>query len=276
MTLLKPRLSFHKISLQVTGIVYKVEEFRSPVSVTQCYNCQSFCHSAKNCRSEQKCLIYGENDSHKGCPNRVTRKPECTNCKGPHVAKGVRNTKQAFRQHVVNNKKTYASTVSQNTLSQPKTNETFTFTAKQLTKFVANVVTQIAQPQVCYPNPNQDTLDLKSTMGRKASNATKTILNVDITGKDLFESIGTLHIHEHQSQPSLRKHPKSIHSASIHSQVIRLKRKKLELYLKENIIDVIALNETFLSKKHNFRIPGYDTIRKTTIQLARKEVLPSL
>ena len=27
------------------------------------------------------------------------------------------------------------------------------------------------------------------------------------------------------------------------------------------IIDVIALNETFLSKKHNFKIPGYDTIR---------------
>ena len=27
------------------------------------------------------------------------------------------------------------------------------------------------------------------------------------------------------------------------------------------IIDVIALNETSLSKKHNFRIPGYDTFR---------------
>ena len=28
-----------------------------------------------------------------------------------------------------------------------------------------------------------------------------------------------------------------------------------------NVIDVIALNETFLSKKHNFKIPGHDTIR---------------
>ena len=27
------------------------------------------------------------------------------------------------------------------------------------------------------------------------------------------------------------------------------------------MIDVIALNETFLSKKYNFKIPGYDTIR---------------
>ena len=45
-------------------------------------------------------------------------------------------------------------------------------------------------------------------------------------------------------------------------QGIRSKHKELELYLKENVIDVIALNETFLYKKHNFKIPGYDdTIR---------------
>ena len=44
-------------------------------------------------------------------------------------------------------------------------------------------------------------------------------------------------------------------------QGIRSKRKELELYQKENVIDVIALNVTFLSKKHNFQIPGYDTIR---------------
>ena len=44
-------------------------------------------------------------------------------------------------------------------------------------------------------------------------------------------------------------------------QGIRPKRKELELYLKENVIDVIALSETFFSKKHNFKIPGYDTIR---------------
>ena len=44
-------------------------------------------------------------------------------------------------------------------------------------------------------------------------------------------------------------------------QGIGPKRKELELYLKENVVDVIALNETFLSKKHNFKIPGYDTIK---------------
>ena len=65
---------------QVTGVVYKVEEFRtlvSAVSVTQCYNCQSFGHSAKNCRSKQKCLICSESHSHKRCPNKEAEKPKC-------------------------------------------------------------------------------------------------------------------------------------------------------------------------------------------------------
>ena len=44
-------------------------------------------------------------------------------------------------------------------------------------------------------------------------------------------------------------------------QGIRPKRKELELYLKENVIDVIALNEMSLSQKHNFNILGYDSIR---------------
>ena len=57
-------------------------------------------------------------------------------------------------------KKSYAEVVGQNSLPQPKTQQTFT--AELLTKFVANVVIQIAQAQV-YPNPKQDTLDLRSS-----------------------------------------------------------------------------------------------------------------
>ena len=57
-----------------------------PISVTQCFNCQSFGHSAKNCRSKQKCLICGESHSHKGCPNKEAKKAKCANCLGPHVA----------------------------------------------------------------------------------------------------------------------------------------------------------------------------------------------
>ena len=181
----------------VTGIVYQVEEFRRPISVTQFFNCQSFGHLAKNCRSKQKCLICGESHSHKGCPNREAKKAKCANCSGPHVAsyRGCPEyKKQAFRQHVVSNQKSYAAAVSQNPLPQTQTSQTFQFTADQLTKFVATVVIEVAQPQVCYPNPRQDMLDLKSSMCRKISNAAKNILKVGITGKELFESIGSLSV----------------------------------------------------------------------------------
>ena len=178
----------------VTGTVYKAEEFRQPVSVWQCFNCQCFGHSAQNCKSKQKCVICGENHSHKGCPRKEARQPKCANCSGPHIAtyKGCPEyKKQAFRQHVVNNQKTYATAVSQKSHPQPKT-QTFQFTAEPLTKFVANVAIQIAQPQVCYPNPKQDMLDLKSSMCQKVSNVAKTILGISITGKELFESISSL------------------------------------------------------------------------------------
>ena len=104
--------------------------------------------------------------------------------------------------------KTYAAVVGQKSLTQPNNSQTFQFTAEQLTKFVANVVIQIAQPQVCYPNPKQDMLDLKSSMCRKVSSVAKTVLGVSITGKELFESIGSLSallpqaffLYEHESE----------------------------------------------------------------------------
>ena len=95
-------------------------------------------------------------------PNKEARKPKCANCKGPYVVsyKGCPEyKKQAFRQHVVNNQKSYAAALGQKSRTQPKTPQKILFTAEQLTKFVENVVIQIAQTQVCYPNPKQDVLD---------------------------------------------------------------------------------------------------------------------
>ena len=87
-------LTSQNLACQGTGIVYEVAEFRSPISVQQCYNCQIFGQLARNGMSKQKCLICRENRSYKGCPNREPRKPKCANCKGSHVAsKVVQNTK---------------------------------------------------------------------------------------------------------------------------------------------------------------------------------------
>ena len=44
-------------------------------------------------------------------------------------------------------------------------------------------------------------------------------------------------------------------------QGIGPKRKELELYLNKDNFDIVALNETFLTKKIDFKIQGYDTIK---------------
>ena len=60
--------------------------------------------------------------------------------------------------------------------------KTFTFSAEQLVKFVANVAIQVAQPQVCFGNPKQDVIDKKSSLCRRVYEAVKNHLGVDITG----------------------------------------------------------------------------------------------
>ena len=68
------------LTCPIIGITYRVEEFRTPISVQQCWNCQNFGHSAKTCRSETKCIICGESHHHKGCPNKEKKQPKCANC----------------------------------------------------------------------------------------------------------------------------------------------------------------------------------------------------
>ena len=129
----------------------------------------------------------------------ITKDPliegKTANCKGPHVAsnKGCpAYKKQGFRQHVVDNQKSYTAILRQNTgLPQPQ-DKTFTFLAKQLVKFVANVAIQVGQPQFCYINSPQDAIDKKSSMCCRVSEAAKTHLGVDIAGSSLFDAIGHL------------------------------------------------------------------------------------
>ena len=52
-------------------------------------------------------------------------------------------------------------------------------------------------------HPKQDTLDLKSSMCRKVSQAAKNILKFDVTAKDLFESIPS-----HSRVPKYTRPPK--------------------------------------------------------------------
>ena len=128
---------------------------------------------------------------------RIEKKSaKCANCKGPHVAnyKGCpAYKKQVFRQHVVDNQKSYASILKQNSAPSPQPwGDTFSFTADQLVKFVATVAIQIAQPQVCYTTAPKDAVDKKSSLCRRVSEAAKSQLGVSISGSTLFEAIGSL------------------------------------------------------------------------------------
>ena len=177
------------LNCPITGIIYRVKEFRTPISVQQCWNCQNFGHSAKLCRSKTKCLICGESHHHKGCPNKEKKWPKRANCEGPHVAsyKGcLACKKQAFRKHVMDGQKSYALILHQNLAPPQPQDKRFTFSAEQLVKFVANVAIQVAQPLVCYA------IDQKSSLCRSVSEAAKNHLGVDITGISLFDAIGQL------------------------------------------------------------------------------------
>ena len=46
-------------SVSITGIVYRVEEFRIPISVQQCWNCQNFDYSAKLVGPKSNALSVG-------------------------------------------------------------------------------------------------------------------------------------------------------------------------------------------------------------------------
>ena len=194
-TLPKPRLYFHKIWCVMSLELYRRwKNFASPFRFgsASTANVSDIRHKTVSPSKNVSSVVRAIHT--KDAPKKKQNSPNVLTVQGHmlHLTRGVPNIKkQAFKQHVVNNQKTYAAAVSQKPHPQPKT-QTFQFTAEQLTKFVANVAIQIAQPQVCYPNSKQDMLDLKSSMCRKVSDVAKTILGVSITGKELFESIGSL------------------------------------------------------------------------------------
>ena len=55
-------------------------------------------------------------------------------------------------------------------------------------------------------------------------------------------------------------------------QGVRCKCKELELYLKESNFDIVTLNEMFLTKKIDFIVQGYDTIKNDRSTGARRGV----
>ena len=161
---------------QKTGIIFRVEESKTTLSILQCFKCQSFGHKALNCTKKEKCVVCGEAHSHKNCPNKEKQKPKCANCRGPHVAnyRGCPAYKdQAFRQHVVQKQISYASVLKQ--ASPPPTSNTFNFTVEQIVSLVTKVVIQIAQPQLCTQNLPGKQVQAKSDLSKQIAETAKNV-----------------------------------------------------------------------------------------------------
>lgn len=58
--------------------------YKNVSGVKQCYNCQSFGHTARNCFRASKCVKCDGTHSTKNCIKAVESKPTCTNCGGEH------------------------------------------------------------------------------------------------------------------------------------------------------------------------------------------------
>jgi hypothetical protein len=70
---------------------HKVEEYRAPQRVIQCYNCQAYGHVANACAETQKCLRCGETGhGHKSCQlPRDDVNVQCANCHDKHSANSL-------------------------------------------------------------------------------------------------------------------------------------------------------------------------------------------
>ena len=79
----------------ITGIIYWVEKFCTPTSVQQCWNCQSFSHSAKHVGIKPNVLSVGRAIIIKDAQIKRKNSQNAPVVKGHmlHPTKGVQHTK---------------------------------------------------------------------------------------------------------------------------------------------------------------------------------------
>ena len=102
----------NNITCPETGIIFKVEEFCAPISVWQCYNCQNFGHSAKNCKAKIKMCHLWRRPLTQRMPKQRRKANESVLIAKDYMLlaiKGVQLIKTGVPQHVVGNQKCCAS-----------------------------------------------------------------------------------------------------------------------------------------------------------------------
>ena len=115
-----------------------MEEFRTSFSVQQCWNCQSFDHLAKTVGPKPDVLSVGKAIIRKDAQIKRKSSQNAPIVKG-HCILHKTYKKHAFRQHVLDSQKSYASILRQNSAPLQLQDKTFIFSAEHLLKVAANV-----------------------------------------------------------------------------------------------------------------------------------------
>ena len=124
---------------QKTGIIFRVEEFKTAPSILQCYKCQSFGHKAQTARKIRNVLCVVELIHTKTVQikeKEVQNVQIVGDLMSPIIKAAYKN--QAFWQHVVQKQVSYASILKQ--APPPPPSNTSNFTADQIISLVTNVV----------------------------------------------------------------------------------------------------------------------------------------
>ena len=174
---------------QKTGIMFKVKEFRITPSIQQCFKCQGF-------RTRHKIALKNRNVLcvvkliHTKTVQIKTKKPQnVQTVGGPCRQLQKLSCIQGSSFQATCGPKSNSLYLHCKTSLTTTPNNTFNFTAKQIVSLVTNVVSQIAQPQLCTKNLPEKQVQAKSDLSKQIAETAKKCLGVSITGKDVFEFI---------------------------------------------------------------------------------------
>lgn len=127
---------------EVNGLIAIIETLKNKTDGGQCFRCQKFNHSAKNCHAEPKCVKCGQNHLSVECKFTINDKTICANCGKNHPAsyKGCEafpKPKKTVKSNVINkNKHTNYADAVKNKNDQTKTRFQIKILQKIQTKWI--------------------------------------------------------------------------------------------------------------------------------------------
>lgn len=105
----------------ICGLRVRIEKYKNPKQVTQCYNCQRFGHGTSHCHLKPRCVKCSEEHSAKDCNKKPEEKLKCANCQGEHPANYSKC--QAYITHLQNIEKRREETKTTKIPTRPNFNQ---------------------------------------------------------------------------------------------------------------------------------------------------------